>query len=336
MSGPAGATLWAVVPVRDGVLPLGGDEAVAEAGGRAVLVGDGCTAAAEALTGLATEVRAVELDDYAPNRAATAVLPTLRALDPYAVVLPASADGRDLAPLVAHHLGRPLLAGAVRAEATQLRLLRQSGRITKDVVVDEPFVTTLQPGVRGVEYDRTLAAPVVTAGAPAPGLGAAAGTVAAGTIAAGTVDPAVVEITPPDPATLDLAEATRIVGGGAGLGSAEVMARLGEVAAALGCSIGATRVVTDWGWVPFERQIGTTGVAVHPELYLAFGISGAVQHTAGLGDPAHVVAVNTDAACPMMQLADLAVVTDAPATVAALLARLAHLARLTGADDVEA
>ena len=68
----------------------------------------------------------------------------------------------------------------------------------------------------------------------------------------------------------------------------------------LGCSIGGTRVVTDWGWLPFERQIGTTGVIVHPELYLAFGISGAVQHVAGLGDPAHVIAVNTDASCPMM------------------------------------
>ncbi|MGZ4709964.1 MAG: FAD-binding protein [Acidimicrobiales bacterium] len=112
------------------------------------------------------------------------------------------------------------------------------------------------------------------------------------------------------------------MGGGAGLGSEEVMDLLGDVADRLGCSIGGTRVVTDWGWLPFERQIGTTGVIVHPELYLAFGISGAVQHVSGLGDPAHVIAVNTDASCPMMSIADLAIVTDAPALVAELARRL--------------
>jgi electron transfer flavoprotein alpha subunit len=97
---------------------------------------------------------------------------------------------------------------------------------------------------------------------------------------------------------------------------------LGDVADRLGCSTGGTRVITDWGWLPFERQIGTTGVIVHPDLYLAFGISGAVQHVSGLGDPAHVIAVNTDASCPMMAIADLAVVTDAPALVAELARRL--------------
>jgi electron transfer flavoprotein alpha subunit len=140
--------------------------------------------------------------------------------------------------------------------------------------------------------------------------------------AAGEVDPTLLSVLEPDPATMDLAEAGRIIGGGAGLGSSEVTAVLADVAAALGCSIGGTRVITDWGWLPFERQIGTTGVIVHPELYLAFGISGAVQHVAGLGDPDHVIAVNLDASCPMMSIADLAVVTDAPALVAELAKRL--------------
>ena len=100
------------------------------------------------------------------------------------------------------------------------------------------------------------------------------------------------------------------------------------MADALGCSVGGTRVITDWGWLPFERQIGTTGVTVHPQLYLAFGISGAVQHVAGLGDPAHVIAVNRDASCPMMTLADLALVTDGPALVDELARRLG-----VGTDD---
>jgi electron transfer flavoprotein alpha subunit len=78
-------------------------------------------------------------------------------------------------------------------------------------------------------------------------------------------------------------------------------------------------VITDRGWVGHERQIGTTGVVVAPELYLAFGISGAVQHTSGLGHPDHIVSVNTDAHCPMMQLADLAVVSDANEVLAHLV-----------------
>ena len=79
--------------------------------------------------------------------------------------------------------------------------------------------------------------------------------------------------------------------------------------------MGATRVITDRGWVGHERQIGTTGVVVDPRLYIAFGISGAVQHTSGLGTPDHIISVNTDPHCPMMQLADLAVVADANAVL---------------------
>ena len=87
--------------------------------------------------------------------------------------------------------------------------------------------------------------------------------------------------------------------------------QLARIAAALGGAMGATRVITDRAWVGHERQIGTTGVVVGPELYLAFGISGAVQHTSGLGDPRHVISVNLDPYCPMMQMSDLAVVSDA-------------------------
>jgi electron transfer flavoprotein alpha subunit len=129
------------------------------------------------------------------------------------------------------------------------------------------------------------------------------------------MDAAVVAVLAADTATMDLAEAGRIVAGGAGLDGPERFVQLAAVGTRLGAATGATRVVTDRGWVGHERQIGTTGVAVDPQLYLAFGISGAVQHTAGLGDPAHVVSVNTDPYCPMMQMADLAVVSDANAVL---------------------
>ena len=140
---------------------------------------------------------------------------------------------------------------------------------------------------------------------------------------------------------MDLAEAHRILGGGAGLVPAgadgvAVMRLLADVAAALEASAGATRVVTDAGWMCYERQIGTTGVAVDPELYVAFGISGAAQHVGGLGEPEHVVSVNTDPSCPMTLMADLGIVADAPAVLAELAGRLgvtaATAAMSTGAD----
>ncbi|MYR56701.1 electron transfer flavoprotein subunit alpha, partial [Streptomyces sp. SID625] len=76
------------------------------------------------------------------------------------------------------------------------------------------------------------------------------------------------------------------------------------------------------GWLEYARQIGTTGVTVDPDLYVAFGISGAPHHTGGLGAPRHVVSVNTDPYCPMTAMADLGIVADAPAVLAALLRKV--------------
>ena len=81
-------------------------------------------------------------------------------------------------------------------------------------------------------------------------------------------------------------------------------------------------MATDAGWIGYERQIGTTGVAIDPELYVAFGISGASQHVGGLGAPRHVVSVNTDQSSPMTAMADLGLVTDAGALLRELARRL--------------
>jgi electron transfer flavoprotein alpha subunit len=136
-------------------------------------------------------------------------------------------------------------------------------------------------------------------------------------------DATVVEVRPPDVSTMDLAEARRIVGGGAGLDEARRCGQLADIAHALGAVLGATRVITDRSWVGHERQIGTTGVVVDPDLYVSFGVSGAVQHTSGLGNPDHIISVNTDSHCPMMQMSDLAIVADANAVIDELLTELA-------------
>jgi electron transfer flavoprotein alpha subunit len=300
----------AIVPVRHGTLPVGGEEAIDECEGRALVVGSGVLDAVQHLPAPTNDLTGVELGRFAP--AAWAEVLAERVAGDHVVVLPASPDGRDLAPRLAQRLDRPLLAGAVRVCPTGATVARLGGRQLLDLRVDGPFVATLQPGVRGV-----VAAP------REPEQRATSGPVERVADLAAGMDPALVAELPADPATMDLAEAPRIMAGGAGLGSADAFVQLASVATAVGASMGGTRVVMDLGWIPFERQIGTTGVIVDPELYIAFGISGAVQHSAGLGTPEHVISVNTDPHCPMMALADLAIVADAPAT-------LAELARLLG------
>ncbi len=297
------AGMVAVVVVRDGELPAGADEAVAEAGGDALLAGTGTEAAAKDLVAC-RHARCAEIGSFAAGAWAQALAPLVAGIR--VVVLPASPDGRDLAPRLAHALGRPLLAGATEVAADRVVLVRRGGLVSETHALDGPAVATLVPGVRGVE-------PVAE--------GATVEPVEAG-LPSGTHDTTVVATVPPDPGTVELADARRIVAGGAGLGGPEPFALLEQVAVALGAAFGATRVASDVGWAPHDRYIGTTGVAVDPDLYVALGISGAVQHVTGLGQPAHVVAVNTDPSAPMMAMADLAIVTDARALLDALADRL--------------
>ena len=303
----------AVVPIRRGTLPAGGAEAVADAGGRAILAGEQVGHALDALAGIARDVVTVELGDYAAGRWALALAPLIE--DEDVVLLPASPDGRDLAPRLAHLLHRPLHAGAIEVRGGRVSLSRWGGLVIEDVAISGSVVVTLQPGVRGVEHGDGETSPTVAREHVVE--------------APGGDDVEVIDVQPPDVATMDLTEAERILGGGAGLESAERFDQLSRLATALGGSMGATRVITDRAWVRHERQIGTTGVVVAPKLYLAFGISGAVQHTSGLGQPDHIVSVNTDASCPMMQLADVGIVADANA----VLDELERLLTPAGGDD---
>ncbi|MDA8281379.1 MAG: mycofactocin-associated electron transfer flavoprotein alpha subunit [Actinomycetota bacterium] len=295
----------AVLVVQGGTLPAGADETAAEVGGQVVLVGDGTGAAADALR-CGAEVACWEAGAFAPGRWAATLAPILDAHD--VVVLPASPDGRDLAPRLAAAMGRPLVTGTVRVDRTGAIAATHGGRVHERYVARGPFVATLEPGCRGVGLaDVPAERHVGPLAIEEPDGGGHAG-----------LDAEILAVTPPDPAAMDLAESPRIFAGGAGLGDADDFALLGHVAEAFGASVGGTRVATDAGLLPHSRQIGTTGVTVRPRLYVAFGISGAVQHTGGLHDPGHVVSVNVDASCPMMAMADLALVADAPAVLRAL------------------
>jgi electron transfer flavoprotein alpha subunit len=299
--------LIAVVPVRDGAIPAGGLEALAESRGLGVLVGTDLEAAVVPTHGVASRLILAPTTSCAPRVLADAATVALAAHAPdVAVVVPASPDGRDLAPLLARRLDRTLYAGATEVTEHRARTARQGGLAIAQFDVHRPFVATLQPGVRGVEQRFTDDPEIVR-------------------IVPSSATPSTVttlEVLPPDVSTMDLAEAPRIVGGGAGLDGADRFAKLAEVSKALDASMGVTRVITDRGWVSHERQIGTTGVVVDPRLYVSFGISGAVQHTSGLGQPDHIISVNTDAHCPMMQMSDLAIVADANDVLDALAAKL--------------
>jgi electron transfer flavoprotein alpha subunit len=350
---PADVQALAVIVVRDGQLPAGADETAAEAGGAALVAGSGTEKAADGLVA-ASRVWLLEVSSVAPAALAGTLAQALAGVD--MILLPASPDGRDLAPRLAVILGRPLLAGAVRCTPDEVEVTRLDDRLSVRVGVDGPVLVTLRPGLRGtLEPVKSAQVSALSLAAPPTSRDAASHDAAshdaashdaashdaasrgAASRGAASRDAESVEVLQPEPGVVDLAEAGRIVGGGAGLvpagaDGAAVMRLLAGVGAALGASAGATRVVTDAGWMSYDRQIGTTGVSVNPELYIAFGISGAAQHVGGLGAPEHLVSVNTDPSCPMTAMADLGIVADAPAVLSELAKRLGVTGPSAGPD----
>jgi electron transfer flavoprotein alpha subunit len=295
----------AVVPVRDGTLPAGADATVWECAGRVLVIGQDAARAASTLRGSIEALLTCEAGVFAPaawSRGLAGVLQGERE-----IVLPGSPDGRDLAGRLAAAMDRACHAWCTSVSPSHVVMTRLDGAQSVTVPAPEPFVATIVPFHVAEERSDTARPPIAREV----------------TLVASTQRDVTVEgVDEADPGEVDLAEASRIVAGGLGLGGTEQFGRLAELAHGLRASLGATRPVADRGIVGHERQIGTTGAMVDPVLYVAFGISGAVQHTAGLGHPERIISVNTDASCPMMAMADLAVVADAAATARALLERL--------------
>ncbi|HEX5149089.1 MAG TPA: electron transfer flavoprotein subunit alpha/FixB family protein, partial [Candidatus Limnocylindrales bacterium] len=126
----------------------------------------------------------------------------------------------------------------------------------------------------------------------------------------------------PAAGAISLADARVVVGGGRGVGSAEGFATLEELASLLGGAVGGSRVVTSNGWRPHSDQIGQTGLRIAPDLYVACGISGAIQHIVGCKAAKRILAINTDPDSPIMGLADYAVIGDLHQVVPAITAEI--------------
>ena len=269
-----------------------------------VLGGPGIAARAEALGRYGADVVvAVEdpaLEQYAPEVFAATAAKRLQSLQYRAAFFSASAQGRDLAPRVAARLGVPMAADVTAFEIRDDAVLAQHPAYTGKVIVTlrlsgAPAIVSLRPGALPAA-EQPRAARVETA---APAMDPASARVV------------VTELVQQTGASLDLGEAPVIVSGGRGLRAAEHFKLVEDLAAAFGnAAVGATRAVTDDGWRPATDQIGQTGRVVSPDLYVAVGISGAIQHLAGMRTAKTIVAINKDKDAPIFKVADYGIVGD--------------------------
>ena len=313
---PAAAALTAVVFGADGPLAGSAGSELARYGATEL-----CLVSGEGLTGYAPAAWARALEQLAAQRTAAAV------------VAAATDRGSEVLAHLGALTGLPVAANCVVAAAAgdgtwQLVRHRWAGSLLEEAVLEAPcaLLTVAADAATG-DAAAGDATALVSAEPPV----SASVTAAAG-VPVVTFTPSLQEADLRVCATesagqgggQSLATARVVIGGGRGVGGPEGFAALEELAGLLGGVVGVSRVVTSQGWRPHRQQVGQTGTKISPELYLACGISGAIQHMAGCQSAKHIVAVNTDPEAPIMSRADYAVIGDLneilPALVAAIRA----------------
>jgi electron transfer flavoprotein alpha subunit len=251
---------------------------------------------AEAISG-----RNEKLADYTPDGYTDAMEALIREIDPQLVIMPHTYLVRDYAPKLAARFGKSLISDCVRARVadgavTFTRRIFQ-GKIDADVVSDgeAPIFATFQSGAYRGDQAAKGSAPA----------------------AVRTIDVKVAEVrmTPEAPfqevkAAVDLSKAEVIVAIGRGIKSKDNIAMAEKLCEALGADLAASRPICDAEWLPIDRQIGSSGQTVAPKLYVALGISGAIQHLVGMKNSGTIVAINKDPEAPIFDIADYGIVGD--------------------------
>lgn len=253
--------------------------------------------AAEAGRYGAARLYAAAIDAYTTEAFTAALAQVVAEVKPEIVLLPGTSNGRDLAPRLAARLGVGVASDVDRLEWTDgnLRARRPvySGKAFATVdVTGSPAIATTRPNAFPAEESGSSAAEVVN-------------------VTADTSSKVkVVETKAPDAGELSLAEADIIVSGGRGLKEAANFSLIRDLAHAIGGAVGASRATVDAGWIDHQHQVGQTGRVVSPNVYIAAGVSGAIQHLAGMTTSKHIIAINKDPEAPIFRVADLGVVGD--------------------------
>lgn len=264
----------------------------------AVFAADGAAVAAQAasLAGVALVLR-VDHPLHAQPLAATIAPQAAKLAADYGYVIgPSTTFGKDLMPRIAALLDAPQLSDVMAIEGA-LRFRRPMYAGNAIVTAEVP------PGTR-------LVATVRTASFEAAGTGGSAPVSSVSVDVELPTHTRFVSLSAANSDRPDLQTATRVISGGRALGSAENFQILYRLADRLGAAVGASRAAVDAGYAPNDMQVGQTGKIIAPELYMAFGISGAIQHLTGIKDARTIVAVNKDAEAPIFEVADIGLVGD--------------------------
>ena len=309
---------------REGKLNRASWEAIAAAQEAArsitlVVLGAGVDAVAAEVASAECE-RIIVIDDpalahYTADGYVTALAALLQQEQPDIVFLAHTYQTRDFAPALAARLERALVTDvtAVKKDGDRFVYVRPmfQGKLSADVAASgvPPHLVTIQIGAyRGDAARRSAsAAPIQKA--------------------AVTVDASAIRQKPEAPfkeakQAVDLSQAERIVAVGRGIKGQENLEIAQQLAQALGAEVAASRPICDAGWLPMDRQIGSSGQTVAPKLYVALGISGAIQHLVGMKGSRTIVAINKDADAPIFEVADYGIVGDLFEVVPAMIAEL--------------
>ncbi len=309
---------------RDGRLNRASWEAVTAAqqlGGsvRIALLGPGLDApAAEIAAAEAEEVIVVDdpaLAAYTADGWVAALAALIEKEQPSQVVFPHTYQTRDFAPALAARIGAPLVTDviAIRAEGDHQVYVRPmfQGKLHADIEADgpAPHLLTVQIGAFRADAARRGASPAAIRKADL------------------SIDVAAIRQRPEPPfketkQAVDLSQAERIVAVGRGIKAKEHVALAEQLAQAIGAELAASRPICDAGWLPMDRQIGSSGQTVAPKLYVALGISGAIQHLVGMKGSRTIVAINKDPEAPIFEIADYGITGDLFEIVPAIVAEL--------------